>query len=132
MGFHTTIGRMARDLPPSLAFRIGVARAIVSDPSLLLIEEPRSFPDESSADSYEQLLSSLRQNRTLIVLATRLATLRAADEIFVFHDGRLHAHGEHPKLLQEDALYRHLNYLLFNPFRSTVSLPSGNAANGRT
>jgi ABC-type transport system involved in Fe-S cluster assembly fused permease/ATPase subunit len=53
--------------------------------------------------------------------------LRTADQVFVFYEGRLHRQGEHSELLKHDALYRHLNYLWFNPYTGmgNASLPSG-------
>ena len=52
------------------------------------------------------------------MLASRLATLRAFDCIYVFHQGQLHARGEHTELIQRSELYRHVNYQRFNPFRN--------------
>ena len=65
-------------------------------------------------------IKQIRPNRTLLVLPARLETLRNADEVFVFHEGQLRTHGQHAELLKEDALYRHLNYVLFGPFRNVI------------
>jgi len=57
---------------------------------------------------------------TLVILAMRLATLRAAQRVLLFHEGRLLADGTHQELLQQNDLYRHLNYVRFNEFRDDV------------
>ena len=56
-----------------------------------------------------------------MIIARRLATLRAAQRILLFHEGRLQADGTHQELLQHNELYRHLNYVRFNEFRGKVS-----------
>ena len=56
----------------------------------------------------------IAQNRTLFTIATRLETLRAADYVYLLHEGRLLAEGAHPELLQTSELYRHLYYIEFN------------------
>jgi ATP-binding cassette, subfamily B, bacterial len=61
-------------------------------------------------------MAAATAGRTSIVIASRLSTLRTASRVLVFHQGRLHGQGEHTELLKQDALYRHLNYLWFNPF----------------
>jgi subfamily B ATP-binding cassette protein MsbA len=127
-GFQTTIGPRGRLLDPSVAFRIGLARAVLGDPSLLLVEEPAEPPDEESGRAMDAALQQIRQNRTVIVFAARLSTLRASERVYLFHQGKLQAEASHAELLQQDALYRHLNYLLFNPFRDAgLQMPAENA-----
>ena len=67
------------------------------------------------------MLEKTVANSTLIIIARRLATLRAAQRILLFHEGRLMADGTHQELLQHSELYRHLNYVRFNEFRGKVS-----------
>jgi ABC-type bacteriocin/lantibiotic exporter with double-glycine peptidase domain len=66
-------------------------------------------------------LDKVAEKCTLVVVARRLATLRTARRILLFHEGRLLADGTHQELLQHNELYRHLNYVRFNEFRGKVS-----------
>jgi len=115
-GFHTTVGPLGRSLRPDVAFRIGLARALIGEPTLIVIDEPPEPHDEDARHQLDQATAAAVAERTTVVLARRLSTLRSASCVYVFHEGRLHAHGEHAELLKQDALYRHLNYLWFNPF----------------
>jgi ABC-type multidrug transport system fused ATPase/permease subunit len=116
----TTVGPGGRDVAPSIAFRIGLARAVLGNPSLIIIEEPRGDLSDETIATLEAAMGQARTGRTVILLPSRLASLRAADRIFLFHQGRLHAEGKHAELLKQNALYRHLNYVLFTPFRDVV------------
>ncbi len=122
-GFHTTIGPGGRTLDPAIAFRMGLARALAADPWLIVIQEPNEPQDEDARRQLERALAAATDGRTSILLASRLNTLRTADQVFVFYESRLHAQGEHSQLLKQDALYRHLNYLWFNPFTGTGNAP---------
>ncbi len=114
----TIIGEHDVRLRADQSFRIGLTRAILREPSLLVIEEPANDLDEVTATQIDAALAAISSGRTVIVLATRLATLRSADSVYVFHEGALSAHGKHADLLQSSELYRHLNYVRFNPYRN--------------
>jgi len=116
-GFATMVGPGGTSVPAAVAFRIGLARAAIGNPSVLIVQEPQAAADETEAQTIDTALQQLRGGRTLIVIPSRLATLRAAERVFLIHQGRLHAEGTHTELLQANALYRHLNYVLFTPFR---------------
>ena len=115
--FQTTVGPGGRTLAAGLAFQVGLARAVLADPSLMIIEEPPQPIDDDTDALIGAAIDRISANRTVIVLATRLPTLRDSETVIVFHEGRLDAHGPHPELLQQNDLYRHLNYKLFNAFR---------------
>ena len=117
-GLRTTVGPRARDVCPVVAFEIGLARAVLADPSLVVIEEPPARRDEAENGRIDQAIERVCSGRTAVVLASRLPTLRDADRVYVFDKaGRLHAEGQHAELLKQSELYRHLNYMLFNPYR---------------
>jgi ATP-binding cassette subfamily B protein len=124
-GFQTTIGSRGRTIAPSAAFQIGLARAVLGGPSLIVVDEPTEPQDEESGRAIDAALEQVRTNHTLIVFASRLSTLRAADRVYLFHQGKLQAQATHTELLQQDALYRHLNYLLSHPFRDLESQAAG-------
>jgi ABC-type bacteriocin/lantibiotic exporter with double-glycine peptidase domain len=100
--------------------RIGLARALLRNPSLLVLEEPEDELDPSGAAELDAALERMARETTLVLLPTRLATLRSVDRIYVFHEAKLHATGTHTELLQSSELYRHLQYLRFNEFRGRV------------
>lgn len=115
--FQTTVGPGGRALSSTTAFQIGLARAVLANPTLIIIEEPPQPIDDEAGALIQAGIDQVSDRRTVIVLPTRLPTLRDAERVFVFHEGKLHGQGSHTELLKEDDLYRHLNYKLFNPFR---------------
>lgn len=119
-GLATRLGNRDGRLNADQAFRLGLARALLREPSVLVVQEPASVADEAAGQQIDAALRHAAQGRTLVVLASRLATLRWADGIFLFDAGRLQAQGKHADLLQSSELYRHLNYIRFNPFRDKV------------
>jgi ABC-type multidrug transport system fused ATPase/permease subunit len=102
------------------AFRIGLARAMIGNPAVLIVQEPPEPVEDQETQAIDAALQQVRVGRTLVVIPSRLAMLRAADRVFLIHQGRLHAAGTHTELLQANALYRHLNYVLFTPFRDVM------------
>jgi ABC-type multidrug transport system fused ATPase/permease subunit len=118
--FATAVGPGGTNVPASLAFRIGLARATIGNPSVLIVREPPEPLEEKEAQVIDAALQHVRTGRTLVIIPSRLATLRAADRVFLIHQGRLQAEGTHTELLQANALYRHLNYVLFTPFRDVM------------
>ena len=118
--FATAVGPGGTNVPASTAFRIGLARAMIVNPSVLIVQEPPEPAEEKEAQAIDAALQQVRTGRTLVVIPSRLATLRAADRVFLIHQGRLQAEGTHTELLQANALYRHLNYILFTPFRDVM------------
>lgn len=118
--FATTVGPGGTSIPAGIAFRIGLTRAVIGEPSVLIVQEPPLPADDAEAQAMDAILQQLRAGRSLIVVPSRLATLRAAERVFLIHQGRLYAEGTHTELLHADALYRHLNYVLFTPFREVM------------
>jgi len=117
-GYSTVVGEQGRPLNKSEAFRIALARAVIRNPSLLIIEEPETPGDGEVIDT---ALRNVSANRTLIILPNRLNTLRLLDQVILIHQGRIHAQGKHLELLQNNELYRHLIYLRFNVHQGEVS-----------
>lgn len=119
-GLSTTIADRQTILRPDQAFRIGLARALLRAPSLLVIQEPEDNGDETIGKELDDALLQAADTRTLIILPSRIHTLRTADVIYIFHEGKLFGHGKHADLLQASELYRHLCYVRFNPYRNIV------------
>ena len=101
----------------SQRFRLGLARAMVRNPALLIIEEPRVALDDDTkallADAYERIC----RDRTVIFLPGRLSTVRRSDQVIVLNEGRVAAIGPQSKLVNVSAIYRHWEYVNFNEFR---------------
>lgn len=120
-GFATIIGDQGTQLKTAQAFRIGLARALLREPSLLVIEELAESTNGEPTVDLESLLGKSTDTRTILVLPKRLASLRNADRVILLHEGKLHGEGSHAELLQSSELYRHINYVRYNAFRDKVS-----------
>jgi subfamily B ATP-binding cassette protein MsbA len=118
--FATAVGPGGTNVAAATAFRIGLARAMIGNPAVLIVQEPPEPVEDQETQAIDAALQQVRVGRTLVVIPSRLAMLRAADRVFLIHQGRLHAAGTHTELLQANALYRHLNYVLFTPFRDVM------------
>ncbi|QDU97282.1 ATP-binding cassette domain-containing protein [Lignipirellula cremea] len=116
-GYSTVVGEQGRSLSKSEAFRVALARAIIRQPSVLIIEEPDTATDGEAIDA---ALRNVKTDRTLILLPSRLVTLRMLDEIVFFHEGRIHGQGKHADLLKSNDLYRHLIYVRFNEHKGKI------------
>ncbi|NND98017.1 MAG: ABC transporter ATP-binding protein [Pirellulaceae bacterium] len=117
-GLNTYITTGESTLGIETTYALGVARAIVHKPPVLLAMEPAPPTEHLPEDPCLRALRQLANNGTLVVmLPRRLQTLRSADRVVLFNGPRLAGEGKHAALLNESDLYRHLNYLLFNPYR---------------
>ncbi|HEY2784703.1 MAG TPA: ABC transporter ATP-binding protein [Fimbriiglobus sp.] len=109
-GYETRIGEQGHTLKPGETFRIALARAILRDPSVLIVEEPTVPLDPDSAALLDDTFARIRTGRTIIVLPNREASARAADRVFVLHKGKLVASGSHEELLESSEVYRRLQF----------------------
>ncbi|WP_137127777.1 ABC transporter transmembrane domain-containing protein [Roseomonas sp. HF4] len=112
-GFATHLGARGVTLSGGQRQRIAIARAILRDAPVLLLDEATSALDAESEHAVQQALARLSKGRTTIVVAHRLATVRAADRIVVMEAGRIAATGTHEALLAEGGLYARLAALQF-------------------
>jgi ATP-binding cassette, subfamily B, bacterial len=116
-GFATRVGAAGQQLDDGQAFCIGLARALIRNPSVLVLAEPADHLDRAADERLKEALRWAGDNRTLIVIPTRLSTLRSLDKIVVLHEGKVQAAGAHRELLKSCRLYRHLNFVRFHAFR---------------
>ena len=112
-GFDTEVGERGITLSGGQRQRIAIARALLRDAPILLLDEATSSLDAESESLIQEALEKLTANRTTLVVAHRLATVRNADRILVFDGGRLAAHGTHAQLVKKNALYARLAKLQF-------------------
>ena len=104
-GWSAPAGEGGRNLSGGQRQRIALARALVSEAPVLLLDEATSALDSESESRIQQALAALAGQRTIIVVAHRLATVRRADRIFVIEDGVLAEAGSHEELLEKRAVY---------------------------
>jgi ATP-binding cassette, subfamily B, bacterial len=112
-GFATQLGERGVRLSGGQRQRIALARAILRDPALLLLDEATSALDAESERMVQAALESLMRNRTTLIIAHRLATVRRVDRIAVIDDGRVVGMGSHEHLLADNPLYSRLAALQF-------------------
>jgi ATP-binding cassette subfamily B protein len=119
-GYETPIGELGHPLSASEQFRIALARAVLRDPALLIIEEPETPLDEDMKSLLDDTMTRMLPGRTAIFLPHRISTIRSCDKLFLLHKGRVVASGVHKELLAQNPLYRHLHYLEFNEIAEQV------------
>jgi ABC transporter fused permease/ATP-binding protein len=108
-GLDTKVGERGVKLSGGQRQRVAIARAILKDPAILILDEATSSLDAESEALVQEALDELMKNRTTIIIAHRLATIRKVDRIYVMNEGRIVEQGAHDELaIQEDGFYANL------------------------
>ena len=128
LGYDTWLGERGSGLSGGERQRMSIARAILYDPPILVLDEATSNVDAESEQAIQQALRALTSGRTTIAIAHRLSTLREADRILVFDRGRLVEQGSHDALIAHNGQYANL-VRLQGDARTTDDLPAPTNAN---
>lgn len=107
-GYSSRVGEAGATLSGGERQRISIARAILKDAPIVLLDEATAAIDPTNERAIQLALARLVENRTLVVVAHRLSTIRNADQIVVLDHGRVAEQGQHEDLLAGDGLYAHL------------------------
>lgn len=107
-GYQTNIGDRGGKLSGGQRQRLSIARAVLKNPPIMILDEATSALDTESEKLVQEALDNLMKNRTSIVVAHRLSTIRNADLIYVFHEGEIVEQGRHEELLAQNGIYTKL------------------------
>ncbi|MFM9266563.1 peptidase domain-containing ABC transporter [Tychonema sp. BBK16] len=108
LGYQTPVGERGTSLSGGQRQRIAIARALLGDPRILILDEATSSLDTESERRFQQNLARISRDRTAFIIAHRLSTVRNADRILVLDKGILAEQGNHEQLMAERGLYYHL------------------------
>ncbi|MCY3831428.1 MAG: ABC transporter ATP-binding protein [Chloroflexi bacterium] len=109
-GYDTEVGERGVTLSGGQKQRIAIARALLKDPRILLLDDATSSVDTETERLIQIALERLMQGRTSFIIAQRLSTVRMADKVLVLQGGRVAAAGTHEELLQKSGLYAEIYY----------------------
>lgn len=104
-GYQTNVGDAGSKMSGGQRQRISIARALLKNPPILILDEATSSLDTESEKYVQEAIEHLMKNRTSIVIAHRLSTVKHADEIFVLEEGEIAEQGNHKGLLEQEGLY---------------------------
>ena len=124
-GYDTVIGERGVTLSGGQRQRLAIARALLKDAPILLLDEPTAALDAETESQVMEAVERLTQGRTIFIIAHRLSTVQRADRIVVLEAGRVADSGTHEELLARPGLYRRLHALQLVPARSAFGREAG-------
>lgn len=115
--YDTLVGEHGVPLDAGQVFRLSLARAVVRNPAILIIEEPAVAMDNETKAMIDDAYQRIWGGRTVIFLPARLSTVKRCTRVVVIHEGKVVADAPHDKLVRTSDVYRHWEYVRFNAFR---------------
>ncbi len=115
-GYETPVGDLGTSLRPGERLRIALARAILRDPAVYVIEEPQVPLDDETKSLLEDTFTRVLPGKTVVFLPHRVSTIRSCDRLYLINRGHVEAVGGHRDLIAQNGLYRHLHYIEFNEY----------------
>ncbi len=113
-GYDTPVGESGLQLSGGQKQRITIARVLYAKPKIIILDEATSFLDSESEMAIQKNLNEILKDKTAIIIAHRLSTVRDADEILVLDKGEIVERGTHEELIEEKGLYHFMNYQQLN------------------
>ena len=104
-GYNTVIGEGGASLSGGEKQRISIARAMLKNAPIVIFDEATANVDPENEDRLQKAIEELTRNKTIIMIAHRLKTVRNADQILVIDNGNIVQQGRHEKLIQEKGIY---------------------------
>ena len=105
-GFDTVVGEGGGTLSGGEKQRVSIARAILKDAPIIILDEATASVDPENEHLIQQTISELTRGKTIITIAHRLATIEQADQILVVEDGKIAEHGTHQELIRQNGVYK--------------------------
>lgn len=116
-GYETQLGEHGEQLTVGQTFLLGLARAVIRNPAVIIIEEPTDVLDQTIKDYLDDAYPRLAAERTIILVPARLSTVRRCDRVVMIDGGRVASVGTQAELVKTSECYRHWEYVTFNTFR---------------
>ncbi len=114
-GYDTIIGERGSTLSGGQKQRIAIARTLLMDPKILILDDSTSFVDTKTEQEIQKALVTLFKDRTTFVITQRLSTIKNADRIIVLDNGKLHEMGTHEELMALNGIYSQIYMTQFAP-----------------
>ena len=114
-GYETAVGERGATLSGGQRQRMSIARALLLDPPILILDDSTSSVDAQTEDMIRRAMESVMEGRTTFVIAHRLSTVHRADKILVMRHGQIAEQGTHQELLEVGGLYREIYELQLRP-----------------